>query len=52
MRKNKLISSLKKALKQDHLYNEEELRYMKKELKNLEENIKNFRKLTNRGFGK
>lgn len=52
MRKNKLLSSLKKAIAQDHLYTNEELKYMKKELRNIEENIENIRKLTSKGFGK
>jgi hypothetical protein len=52
MKKNKLLSSLKKAIAQDHLYTDEELIYMKKELRGLEQNIKNFYKLTSKGFGK
>jgi hypothetical protein len=52
MRKNKLLSSLKQAISQDHLYNDEELIYMKKELRSIEENIENLRKLTSKGFRK
>tara|TARA_X000000368_G_scaffold200554_1_gene158321 strand:+ start:333 stop:488 length:156 start_codon:yes stop_codon:yes gene_type:complete len=51
MRSKQLLRNLKKALKQDHLYNEEELIFMKKQLKMLEED---FSKTRNKpeGFGK
>ena len=51
MRFKQLLRNLKKALKQDHLYNEEELIFMKKQLRILEED---FSKTRNKpeGFGK
>ena len=51
MGSKQLLRNLKKALKQDHLYNEEELIFMKKQLKMLEED---FSKTRNKpeGFGK
>ena len=51
MRSKQLMKNLKKALKQDYLYNEEELIFMKKQLKVLEED---FIKTRNKpeGFGK
>ena len=51
MRSKQLLRNLKKALKQDHLYNEEELIFMKKQLKMLGED---FSKTRNKpeGFGK
>lgn len=42
---------LRKALKQEHLYSNDELAYMKKELSNLEEQVQKIRKLTSKGFG-
>ena len=51
MRSKQLLRNLKKALTQDPLYNEEELIFMKKQLKMLEED---FSKTRNKpeGFGK
>lgn len=51
MRSKRLIKNLKKAIQQDYLYNQEELTFMKKQLKILEENIL---KTSNKpeGFGK
>ena len=51
MRSKELLKNLKKAIKQDYLYNEEELIFMKKQLKMLEED---FSKTRNKpeGFGK
>ena len=51
MRSKQLLRNMKKALKQDQLYNEEELIFMKKQLKMLEED---FSKTRNKpeGFGK
>ena len=51
MREQKMLKLLRKALKQEHLYTNEELVYMKKELSNLEEQLKEYRKLTSKGFG-
>ena len=39
MRSKELLKNLKKALQQDYMYNEEELIFMKKQLKILEESI-------------
>tara|TARA_X000000368_G_C22560040_1_gene506014 strand:- start:240 stop:395 length:156 start_codon:yes stop_codon:yes gene_type:complete len=51
MRSKRLIKNLKKAIQQDYLYNQEELTFMKKQLKILEESIL---KTSNKpeGFGK
>lgn len=51
MREKKMMKLLRKALKEEHLYSNEELTYMKKELANLEEQFKQYRKLTSKGFG-
>ena len=51
MRSKKLMKNLKKALKQDYLYNEEELIFMKKQLKMLEEDFSKTRN-NPKGFGK
>jgi|TARA_B100001250_G_scaffold194855_1_gene167417 hypothetical protein len=39
MRSKQLVKNLKKALKQDYLYSEEELVFMKNQLKLLEEDL-------------
>lgn len=51
MREKKLGKIIKKALKKDHLYSDEELVYMKKELHNLNNLIKDKKQRTSRGFG-
>ncbi len=51
IKEDKLIKHLKKALKNDEMYSNEELSYMKKQLSILEENLKEFKKLTSKGFG-
>ena len=51
MREKNMLKILRKALKQEHLYSNDELAYMKKELANLEEQFKKLRKLTSKGFG-
>jgi len=51
MRSKQLMKNLKKALKQDHLYNEDELIFMKKQLKVLEEDLLKTRSKPE-GFGK
>tara|TARA_B100000427_G_scaffold271675_1_gene238716 strand:- start:44 stop:199 length:156 start_codon:yes stop_codon:yes gene_type:complete len=51
MRSKQLMKNLKKALKQDYLYNEEELIFMKKQLKVLEEDLLKTRNKPE-GFGK
>ena len=51
MRSKEILKNLREALQQDYLYNEEELIFMKKQLKALEED---FLKTRNKpeGFGK
>ena len=51
MREEKLLKFIRKALKDDHLYSNEEIVYMKSELNNLEEIVKNQKKLSSKGFG-
>lgn len=51
MRKEKILKMLRKAVRQEHLYSDSELVYMKKELKNLEEQFQELKKLTSKGFG-
>ena len=51
MKEKKMLKMLKKALKEEHLYSNDELVYMKRELKNLENQFQELRKLTNKGFG-
>ena len=51
MRSNELVKNLKKALKQDYLYNGEELIFMKKQLRMLEEGLLKARNKPE-GFGK
>lgn len=51
MREKKLGKIIKKALKREHLYSNEELLYMKKELHNLDNIIKNKRQRSSKGFG-
>ena len=52
MRSRQLMKNLKKALKQDYLYNEEELIFMKKQLRILEEEIAMRKTKEFKGFGK
>jgi hypothetical protein len=51
MREKNLIKFIDTALKDDHLYTDEEIIYMKKELGNLKEQLKISKKLTSKGFG-
>jgi len=51
MRSKELVKKLKKALQQDHLYNEDELIFMKKQLRVLEEDLLKTRSKPE-GFGK
>lgn len=51
MREHKMLKMLRKAVKQEHLYKTDELVYMKKELRNLEEQFEQLKKLTSKGFG-
>jgi hypothetical protein len=50
MREKRLRNFIKNALKKDHLYNEDEILYMKKELHNLNNLIENKRQHTSKGF--
>ena len=45
------IKQIKNALKHDHLYNDEELRKLKTDLRNLEQTHKLIRNRQNNGFG-
>jgi len=49
MRTKEVLKSLRKALQQDYLYNAEELKFMKKQLLVLEEEVKRTKP---QGFGK
>lgn len=51
MKENTVLKMLRKALKEEHLYSNEELTYMKKEMTNLEKHIQELRKITSKGFG-
>jgi hypothetical protein len=51
MREKNLIKFIDAALKDDHLYSDEEIIYMKTELNNLKEQLKISKKLTSKGFG-
>jgi hypothetical protein len=51
MREKKLINYLKAALKKEHLYSNDELIYMKKELRNLNDKFETIKKITSKGFG-
>ena len=52
MREKKVLKDLKKALKQDYLYNAEELSFMKKQLAILEGEVEKTKRKTSKGFGK
>ncbi len=49
MRTKDVLKNLKKALQQDYLYNADEIKFMKEQLKVLEEEVK---KTKPEGFGK
>ena len=51
MREQTLIKFINSALKDDHLYTDEEIIYMKQELNNLKEQMEISKKLTSKGFG-
>lgn len=51
MREKNLIKFIKNALKHDHMYSDEEISYMKKELNNLKTQLVISKKLTSKGFG-
>ena len=52
MRSKEVLKNLKEALKQDHLYNEQELKFMKEQLSILEEEFERNKKQKSKGFGK
>ena len=51
MREKNLIKFIQDALKQDHMYSDDEIIYMKKELNNLKDQLVISKKLTSKGFG-
>ncbi len=51
MRSKKVLHALKKALQQDYLYDENELKYMREQLLILEDEVEKNRKQQSRGFG-
>ena len=52
MRSKEVLKNLKEALKQDHLYNSEELKFMREQLLVLEGEVEKNRKMKPEGFGK
>ena len=52
MRVKKVLKDLKKALKQDYLYDEKELSFMREQLAILEEEVEKTKRKTSKGFGK
>ena len=52
MRSKHLLKSLRKALRQDHLYDVEELNFMKEQLAILEEEVAKTKRTKPEGFGK
>ena len=52
MRTKEILKNLRKALRQDYLYNAEELKFMKKQLLVLEEELRRSKKKKPQGFGK
>lgn len=52
MRGKSAIKAIKKALEQGHLYSDEELQYMKKQLSVLQDELEQQRVKTSKGFGK
>ena len=52
MRFKKILKDLKEALKQDYLYNNEELSFMREQLAVLEDEVLKTRKKKPEGFGK
>jgi len=52
MRSKELLKNLRKALKQDYLYNAEELSFMKEQLTFLEEEVAKDKRKKPEGFGK
>lgn len=52
MREKKILKLLKKAMKQEYLYSDDELNYMRKQLKIVENHIKEKEAQNYKGFGK
>lgn len=52
MRAKQIINQLKSALKQEYLYTETELSYMKEQLSFMENELQKFTHKDYRGFGK
>lgn len=52
MRTKKIISQLKKAIKNEHLYTDTEISYMKEQLVFMETQLKELTHKDYRGFGK
>ena len=52
MRQKQILKNLKEALKQDYLYNTEELSFMKEQLAILEEEVLKSKRTKPEGFGK
>ena len=52
MRSKHLLKNLKQALKQDYLYNSEELTFMREQLAILEEEVLKSKRKKPEGFGK
>ena len=52
MRVKQVLKDLKKALKQDYLYDEKELSFMREQLSVLEEEVEISKRKTSKGFGK
>ena len=51
MRTKYILKNLRKALQQDYLYDETELKYMREQLFILEDEVEKNRKQQSRGFG-
>jgi hypothetical protein len=51
-RAKKLVNLLERLLKQEHLFNEEQLKEIKSQLKIAKEEIKKIETQTSKGFGK
>ena len=52
MRSKQLMKNLKKALKQDYLYDKTELKFMREQLSVLEQEVEKRKKTKPQGFGK
>lgn len=52
MREKKMLKLLKKAIKQEYLYEDSELKYMREQLKIVESHIKEKEAQNYKGFGK